>query len=67
MPKGPKRQEKLELLSDAADHCVFMKDIWRNSVSHTRNPYKKSEAIAALDRVRDFMRDRKSTRLNSSH
>lgn len=55
LPKGTKKQTQLELYSDAADHCVFMKDIWRNNVSHTRRPYKPSEAQAALERVRDFM------------
>jgi hypothetical protein len=53
---GPKKQAKLEFYSDAADHCVFMKDIWRNNVSHTRKAYNDSEAKAALDRVQDFMR-----------
>lgn len=56
LPKGSKqRQVKLELYSDAADHCTFMKDIWRNNTAHTRKPYKQSEAIAILERVRDFM------------
>lgn len=50
-----KRQELLEKYSDAADHCVFMKDIWRNNVSHTRDPYKKPEALGVIERVRDFM------------
>jgi hypothetical protein len=54
-PRGPKRTAELELLSDAADHCTFMKDIWRNSVSHTRKPYGEPEARAAIDRVRGFM------------
>jgi hypothetical protein len=52
----PKRQARLELYSDAADHCTFMKDIWRNNVSHARKPYNDSEALAVFDRVRDFMR-----------
>ena len=55
LPTGSKRQAKLEKYSDAADHCVFMKDIWRNTVSHARRPYKDQEALAALERVRDFM------------
>lgn len=55
LPKGPKKQRKLELYSDAADHCDFMKDIWRNTVSHARNPYSQSEALAAMDRVKAFM------------
>jgi len=52
---GPKRQAQLELYSDAADHCLFMKEIWRNNVSHTRRPYIESEAQAVMDRVRGFM------------
>ncbi len=55
LPMGSARQEKLTRLSDAADHCTFMKDIWRNTVSHARKPYKSSEALTAMDRVRDFM------------
>jgi hypothetical protein len=54
LPAGPKRQAKLELYSDAADHCTFMKDIWRNTMAHTRKSYKESEAIGVLERVRDF-------------
>jgi hypothetical protein len=55
LPHGPKRQEKLERYSDAADHCEFMKDIWRNTASHARKSYSRTEALAAMDRVRDFM------------
>ncbi|MGC2247345.1 MAG: hypothetical protein WA609_12140 [Terriglobales bacterium] len=40
---GPKRQALLEKYSDAADHCIYMKDIWRNNISHSRKPYKKVE------------------------
>ena len=53
---GPRRQAKLELLSDAADHCAYMKGIWRNNASHARRPYKESDASVTFDRVRDFMR-----------
>jgi len=52
---GSKRQAQLERYSDAADHCMFMKDIWRNTVSHARKQYTPGEAIGVLDRVRDFM------------
>jgi hypothetical protein len=55
LPQGPKRQAKLEAYSDAADHCTFMKDIWRNTVSHTRKPYTDREALAVMGRVGDFM------------
>ena len=52
---GPKRAAQLEKFSDAGQHCLFMKDIWRNTVSHARKPYNESEAKAALDRVHGFM------------
>jgi hypothetical protein len=52
---GPRRQSKLELWSDAADHCLYMKDIWRNNVSHAQKPYKPDQAQASFERVRDFM------------
>lgn len=55
-PIGPKKQAQLEFYSDAGDHCLFMKDIWRNNISHTRKPYNKPEALAVLERVRDFMK-----------
>jgi hypothetical protein len=56
LPQGLKRQTQLEMYSDAADHCTFMKDIWRNNVSHTRKPYLEPEALAVLGRVGDFMK-----------
>jgi hypothetical protein len=52
---GLKRQMQLEKYSDAADHCVFMKDIWRNTAAHLRKAYSPSEAKAAMGRVHDFM------------
>jgi hypothetical protein len=55
LPKGPKRQTQLELYSEANQHCLFMKDIWRNTISHTRKPYSSLEAQSVFERVRDFM------------
>jgi hypothetical protein len=55
-PVGKKKEKLLALYSDAGDHCLFMKDIWRNNISHTRKPYNEPEAIAVLERVKDFMR-----------
>jgi hypothetical protein len=52
---GPKKQSELERYADAADHGVFMKDIWRNNMAHARKPYTEPEAVAAYGRVRDFM------------
>lgn len=55
LPRGPKREETLRFFSLAADHCEYMKDIWRNEISHTRRRYNKAEALAVLNRVRDFV------------
>ena len=52
---GAKKQVRLNLYSDIADHCTFMKDIWRNEIAHTRKSYTRDEAIAIFGRVRDFM------------
>jgi hypothetical protein len=50
-----KKNVKLELYSEAAQHCTFMKDIWRNNISHARAAYAFEEAVSCLGRVRDFM------------
>lgn len=50
----PKRAHLLEIYSDANQHCLFMKDIWRNTASHARKAYTHNEALAAMERVRDF-------------
>jgi len=54
-PKGPKAAAALQLYSDLADHCEYMKDIWRNELSHTRRRYNKAEALAVINRVREFV------------
>jgi hypothetical protein len=55
LPAGPRKSEELEFYSRAADQCEYMKDIWRNEISHTRKLYKKNEAFGAIERVKDFM------------
>jgi hypothetical protein len=55
LPAGPKKTEALRRYSDAADHCEYMKDIWRNEISHTRRAYSKAECLGAIDRVRGFI------------
>ena len=52
---SPKRKATLEAYSSAADHCEYMKNIWRNNMAHTSKPYEDSEAVTVMDRVRDFM------------
>src|SRR5438270_10803523 len=53
-------REKCELPANvikdtAADHCEYMQDIWRNETAHARRTYNKSESLAALNRVREFV------------
>jgi hypothetical protein len=55
LPLGKKRQAQLDMYSDAADHCTYMKDIWRNNVSHARKPYSPTEAKGSMERVGGFM------------
>ena len=50
-----KKREQLKLYSELAQHCRYIRDIFRNDVSHTRDPYNYEEAKAAWFRVRPFM------------
>ncbi len=54
LPRGAKRQAKLDAYSAAADHCEYMKEI-RNNISHARKSYKDGEALDALRQVLAFM------------
>jgi hypothetical protein len=55
LPRGPTKEARLQSWSEAADHCEYMKDNWRNAVSHTRKPYTPTDAMQASDRVHAFM------------
>jgi hypothetical protein len=55
LPGDARKERQLQYYSRAADHCTYMKDIWRNEVSHSRKSYIEPEARAVLDRVHAFM------------
>ena len=55
-PDSAKKDDDLTFFSSAADQCEYMKDIWRNEISHTRRWYKKEEALGVINRVKDFVR-----------
>lgn len=56
LPLGKSKEAKLKFYSDAADHCEYMKDIWRNEISHTRRrSYNREETLGVFNRVRDFV------------
>jgi hypothetical protein len=55
MNYGAARAEKIRFLSDLADRCSFIKDLWRNDVMHTRGSYDLHDSLAAFERVKGFM------------
>jgi hypothetical protein len=55
LPSGTKKEKLLDFYSRAADSCEYMKDIWRNEVSHSRRRYGLSEALGVLERVKEFV------------
>jgi len=48
LPKGARREKQRNFYSDIADHCGYMKDLWRNPVSHARKSYNEGEALGVL-------------------
>jgi hypothetical protein len=55
-PAGVAKNASLQFYSDAADHCEYMKDVWRNEISHTRRRnYSRQETLGVFNRVRDFL------------
>jgi hypothetical protein len=56
LANGPKKEQRLQFYSDAADHCEYMKDIWRNEMAHSRRLYSRTETLAVLNRVQAFVR-----------
>jgi hypothetical protein len=55
LPHGPRKNKNLQFYSQAADQLVYIRDTWRNEVSHTRKSYNDGEAVGVIARVRDFM------------
>jgi len=49
------REKKLEFYADMAEQCGYLKDLWRNPVSHARRSYNPGEAMGVKQRVGDFM------------
>lgn len=53
--QNAKRQKELAYYSDIADKCAYIKDLWRDDVSHARRQFNRVEAEGILGRVREFM------------
>ena len=55
-PLGSKKEKALQFYSTAADSCEYMKDIWRNEISHSRHrSYTRGETIGVIERLRMFV------------
>jgi hypothetical protein len=55
LPIGPKKEKQLKFYAAAADHCDYMKDIWRNEIAHARHRlYTREETLGVISRVRLF-------------
>ena len=52
--RTPKRSARIALLADAAQHSKYMKDLWRDGVSHLEAA-SQHDAMNAFERVRAFM------------
>jgi hypothetical protein len=51
-PLGPKKENALQFYAAATDHCEYMKDIWRNEISHARHRlYTRDETLGVISRV----------------
>ncbi len=54
-PKSARQNKQLQFYSDAADQCTYIRDLWRNDVSHHRKGFNDGEALGVVDRVQQFM------------
>ena len=54
-PKTAERDAQLAFYSQMASHVFYVKEAWRNFVSHGRSHYSKDDARAISDNVRGFM------------
>ncbi len=52
---GDKREQEIAFYSDCAHQCAYLRDIYRNEVSHSGRAYKEAEALGVWGRVNDFM------------
>ena len=62
LPHNANRETQLAHYSDLADRCIYMKDLWRNNVMHTRANFNRLEAAGILQRVRELMQSIEKTR-----
>ena len=55
LPRGAPRNERLQVLSEAAKEFFYFKDGWRNYVSHGRGEYDDLQAAGVMQHVHSFL------------
>lgn len=50
------RKDKYEFYNEAAAHFMYLKEAWRNNVSHTRTEYREHDALAIVTNTEQFMK-----------
>ena len=53
--RGKKKDDDLEFYRGSLSECLFLKDVWRNRVMHTRARYNHSDALGVFLHVKEFM------------
>jgi len=56
LQKGKSKNERLQFLSEATSELTFLKDGWRNYVSHNKVKYFDEDAYSALEHGHRFMK-----------
>ncbi|MGE0004093.1 MAG: hypothetical protein AB7S92_00750 [Parvibaculaceae bacterium] len=54
-PNSPKKQERLQFLSEASAEFRHFKDAWRNYISHNKISYDETQARRVLEHVSSFI------------
>ena len=54
-PRGQKKAEKLKFYSEASVQFLYIKDAWRNHVSHSRETYNRSKSKQVMNAVGAFL------------
>jgi hypothetical protein len=55
LPKGEKRERRIQFYADLSDQCLYLRDIWRDQTMHARRRYTMPESIAVFHRIKHFM------------
>lgn len=52
---GPDWKEQQKFYSETASQFMYLKEAWRNHVTHVRDAYDEGRAFSILNHVRELM------------